>query len=99
MDKNKKIILIVAAGIFLIAILSFVIYYFSNYDTIICNGSDGSIILVYDEDNLVNFGTTKNMSFDFENQKSYVEKIGVKNYIKAFKNNYEVNLSGKCKEL
>ncbi len=81
---------------FIIIIISFIINYFIKYDVLICRSKEGNIILVYDNNELVNFGTTRNMSFNFINQNSYVEKIGIESYINSFKNSFENNTNGKC---
>ena len=89
---------LIVSGIALIAILvSYLIYFFVRYDLLICNSKEGSIILVYDKEDLVNFGTTGNMSFNFENQKSYLEKIGIESFILSFEKSFEKNTNGKCK--
>lgn len=93
---NKKILMV--SGITLTVILiGYLIYFFVRYDLLVCNSKEGSIIIVYDDENLVNFGTKGNMSFNFENQKSYVEKIGIESFISSFEKSFEKNTNGKCK--
>lgn len=99
MNKNKKIIIWVVVGVVITAIAVFLVYYFSNYKTLICRCYEGDVILIYDNKNVVNFGTTKNMSFDIDAQNIYVEKIGIEAYIKSFIDNYENSFGGKCREI
>lgn len=97
MKKNKKTIIIVGLVITLIGAI-YLTYFFTKYDVLSCNSKEGKIILLYDSSQLVNFGTTGNMSFNFENQKSYVEKVGINKFISSFEKSFEKNTNGKCRK-
>ena len=96
MKKNKKFIIIASLVITLVGAI-YLTWFFTKYDVLACNSKEGKIILLYDGSQLVNFGTSGNMSFDFENQKSYVEKIGIEKFIDSFEKNFEKSTNGKCR--
>lgn len=97
MKKNKKIIIIASLAITLVGAI-YLTYFFTKYDVLACNSKEGKIILLYDDSQLVNFGTSGNMAFDFDNQKSYVEKIGIKKFIDSFEKSFEKSTTGKCRK-
>lgn len=97
MKKNKKFI--VVAGLLLIVIGAiYLTYFFTKYDVLACNSKEGKVILLYDDSQLVNFGTTGSMAFNFANQKSYIEKIGVDKFITSFEKSFEKSTNGKCRK-
>lgn len=93
----KKILIILGctfAGIILLAVIICLIV-FAGSKKFECSSSEGSITVMYG-DNTINGYVSNGLSYDYDQQKSYAESIGVEAYLDELKAYFESNTDGIC---
>ena len=94
----KKVLTIIGGfvvGVFALAALIILVVSLTS-KKLVCKSDKGNITIMYNDKTLTGY-TVKNVSYDFDNQKEYAKKIGVKEYIKEFKEFFESHTTGTCK--
>lgn len=98
--KSKKLILKILAivgGFFVaIIILTFAIISIVSVSSnkLVCESSKGNITIMYNEE-IVGYKSSK-ISYDFDKQKTYANRVGIDAYLKEFTEWFETTTSGTC---
>lgn len=95
----KKKVLITILVIFILFVASsltmFIIY--STAHKLVCTSNTANITLIYNNKKIIGYKSVGELSFNMKNQNSYIEKIGITEYINNFKVWFSNNTSGNCK--
>lgn len=86
----------VAVGIVGVIVLVFAVISVvsANSNKLVCKSNEGNITIVYD-DEIVGY-IAEGMSYDYDQQKSIAEQIGIQSYLDEFKTWFETNTTGSC---
>lgn len=94
--KNKiipKILMIIGGFIILFVVIFSIVS--ATSEKLVCSSDKGNITIMYNEKGLTGYKTS-GMSYDFDEQKQYANKIGIDAYIKEFSSWFSNNTSGTC---
>lgn len=96
-SSAPKVIAIIGGILGGFVIIFLVIFFFvsANSDKLICKSDEGNITIMYNKNGLTGY-TTAGMSYDFDKQKEYANKIGVDAYTKEFSQWFSTHTSGTC---
>ncbi len=94
----KKVLTIIGGIVVGVVVLGLAIFLLVSATSkkLVCKSDKGNITIMYNDKTLTGY-TVKNVSYDFDNQKEYAKEIGVKAYIKEFKEFFESHTTGTCK--
>jgi len=97
MSKIITIILAVITILFLI-IDGYFVYTYLSSKKLVCESDTVGLTIMYNDKELTNYITRGNIGFDFKSQNSYVEKIGIEEYIKSIDSWFHETTGGECKK-
>ncbi len=94
----KKVLTIIGGIVVGVVVLGLAIFLLVSATSkkLVCKSDKENITIMYNDKTLTGY-TVKNVSYDFDNQKEYAKEIGVKAYIKEFKEFFESHTTGTCK--
>lgn len=92
--KKIAITIGIIAGVIVIGIVLLIVFVFTSSKKLVCTSDKGDITLYYNDSSLVGY-KTKNLSYDFDNQKELAKEMGIDKYIDAFEQDFEANY-GTC---
>lgn len=95
-SKANVVVPIVGAILLGLFILGIALYFLlGSSKKMECKSSEGNIMIMYNDKTLTGY-KVYNMTYEFEEQREYAEKIGVDSYLKEFNEWFLNNTSGKC---
>lgn len=101
--KKKKmsplvIVLIVIGGIVGLFILFLVAVYFlvvKNSSQIVCTCNGGDITLIYNDETIIGY-TANGFTYDLDEQRGFVEQLGIEEYLRQFEEWFSSSTGGTC---
>ena len=95
--KKKSLLfkVLIVIAIIIVIIIALFIYTDKTSDKLVCKSSKGDITIMYKGEKLKGY-KTKNASYDMDSAKELVERYGMEEYLKAFKQWFESESDGTC---
>ncbi len=98
-QKNPIIKILAIIGGFVVGIIVLVIAIISivsaNSNKLVCNSNEGNITIMYNDSEITGY-TASEISYDFDQQKSYAKQVGIQNYLAEFSTRFQTNTTGSC---
>lgn len=89
---KKSIIIAAGTIIFVIAILMLIS---AKSRKLVCKSNKEKITIKYNDRTIKGY-SSKNMTYDFDKQKQYAEKVGIEAYINEFEIWFKTHTTGTC---
>jgi len=105
-NKGKKSIVPIIIGVIVGGVVGLIILFIillfivsiimsGSSKQLVCKSKEGSITITYDKNGITGYKTS-NMTFDYDYQKEYAEKIGIDAYLEEFDTWFSTNTTGEC---
>ena len=95
----KKTLMIIGGfvlGFVCIGVVIFIIVSATS-KKLVCTSSRGNITIMYNDETITGY-TSSGISYDMEQQKTVVEKIGIEKYLEDFSSFFSNGSDGSCKK-
>lgn len=93
----KKFLLILFSIVLIIGLIvgGIFLYVYMSSDKFVCKSDEGSITLMYKDETLKGY-TANGINYDMDVAKNSIKIVGMKEYLRQFKEWFESNTTGTC---
>lgn len=93
----KKVLMIIGGIVVCVVVLFVVVFGITSATSkkMVCKSEEGNITIMYNDKTIKGY-IAEGISYDFDNQKAYAEKIGIDAYLEEFSTFFRTSTTGTC---